>query len=141
MKQLLDRPQLVFLILAPIVLISGTINKGDMVDIIMYDTILVLDIWYTSLYSTVFFLMIALNYSVLNYVKKKPVRMLTRFHIVLQILALLPFLYFFFTSNTERGVYESEQMMIVLILSFLLFLLATLLHFTNFIVSLLRKKR
>ena len=140
MSKVIDRPQLLFLALAPIVLISGLINKGGTLVINIHDTYLVSDVWYIALYSTVFFLMIALNYQVISYAKKKPIRTFTIIHIALQLLSLLPLIYIFFTSTSEKSYDEEEQQNITLALSFLVFLLATVVHFINLILSLVRKK-
>jgi len=140
MKQILERPQRVFLFLAAVVLISGLLNKGKSLDINIYDTYLVFDIWSVCIYSMLFFLMIALNYAALSFAKKKSVRVLTLLHIALQIFVLIPFLYAFYTADAEKGHEEEAQMTAIFVLSSFVFLLATFLHFINFIVSLIRKK-
>ena len=84
--------------------------------------------------------MIALNYAALSFAKKKSVRVLTLLHIALQIFVLIPFLYAFYTADAEKGHEEEAQMTAIFVLSSFVFLLATFLHFINFIVSLIRKK-
>jgi heme/copper-type cytochrome/quinol oxidase subunit 1 len=138
MNKVIERPHLIFLVLAPVVLISGLINKGNTFTINIHDTYLVSDIWSVSLYSTVFFFMIALNYyTIVQFAKKKPFPKLTSLHIAFQIIALIPFLYTFYASESYGDTAQKE---LFLVLAFLLFLLATLIHFINFIASLLRKK-
>ena len=140
MKRILERPQILFLALAPAMLILGFFNKGDSITINIHDTYLVLDTWSMSLYSAVFFIMIALNYALLNLAKKPPKRKLTLLHIALQFFSLIPFCYVFFMFDFNNDYEQKEQVMLFFVLSFFIFLLATILHFVNFIASLRRKK-
>lgn len=140
MKRILERPQLLFLVLAPAILLLGFFNKGDSITVAIYDTYFVLDTWSVSLYSAVFFLMIALNYTLLSFAKKKPKRKFIVLHILLQIIALIPFTYVFYMFDHNKEYEQESQIMLIFVLSFFLFLLATILHFITFIGSLRRKK-
>jgi heme/copper-type cytochrome/quinol oxidase subunit 1 len=140
MNRIIKRPQLVFLALAPIALISGFLNKGEAINIGIHDTYFVLDIWFLCLFSTIFFLMIALNYVALTYTQKKPIRILTLLHIAFQIIAFTPLLYIFYTVDAESSFEKEGRTAILFLLSFFVFFLSTLIHFINFIASLLRKK-
>jgi hypothetical protein len=140
MNRILERPQFLFFALIPIVLILGFMIKDNSITINIHEIYIVLEAWIMCLYAAVFFLMIGLNYSIISFAKKKPRRKLTVLHIVLQVLALIVFLYIFSTAGSLKSYEEEAQLALLFLLSFLVFLIATLLHFINLIVSFLRKK-
>lgn len=140
MKKMIQKPQYFFVGLALVVLFCGLFNKGQSIPINFEGVILDLDIWSTTLVSSFFFLMISVNYASLTLTKKTARIGLTIAHILLQIIALVPFLYFFFTSEIKRSIEEIMYMNLVIIVSFALFLLASLIHIINFLSSLLYKK-
>ncbi len=140
MKKIINTPQLFFIVLALLLIVSGLINKGGMIKIAMYGTFLDLKVWSIALTSALFFVLIAINYFSLSLTNKVPKRGLTLIHIILQIIALIPFLYFIYTTNTLRTYDEVSRMNLILIFSFFLFIIATIIHLINFVASLLSKK-
>lgn len=140
MKKLITKPQFFFLILALIFLISGFINKENSIEIAIYGTFLNLKTWSICLFSTLFFILISINYTSLTITQKPPKKALTILHIILQIIALVPLLYFIYNSDTPKTYQQVSQMNIILVMAFILFLIATVIHLINFMVSLLAKK-
>lgn len=140
MRKIINRPQVLFVSLAVIMLISSLINKGSSIQVAMYSTYVDLDIWITGVFSAVFFILIAVNYTSLTITRKKPRVSLTVTHIVLQLMAIFPLLYFFFTADRVRSFDQISQMNLILIFAFALFIIATVVHLINFVVGLLSKK-
>ncbi len=141
MRKIIDKPQLFFLWLIPVVLIAGLLNKGDNALFNYHDIYFLMDVWYISIFSAVFFFLIFINYYVLISNKKPLKSTLTKLHIVLQVIALIPLLYFFFISDTETRTAEYLKIDLMIVLSFFVFMLATVIHFINFFISLLSKKQ
>lgn len=140
MKKMIQKPQYFFLLLAVLLLVSGLINKGEVILISFESYYLNLDVWAAGLFSSIFFLLIAVNYASLTLTKKRSKKGLTIVHIVLQVIAIIPFLYYFFTADVKRSYEEIEFMNAIIVLSFVLFLLASFIHIINFMMSLLLKK-
>lgn len=140
MKKLINKPHYFFFILAILVIISGYLNEGEVVPINFESYYINLDVWSAGLFSGVFFILIAVNYFSIAITKKKPKKGLTIAHILLQIIAIVPFLYYFFTADIKRSYEEIDFMNAIIVLSFIVFLLACLIHIVNFLVSLLLKK-
>lgn len=140
MKKIINRPQTFFIILAILILILGLFNKDGAIKLAVYGTYFNLKTWSVCLFSSVFFVLIAINYASLSITQKRPKRFLTILHIVLQVLALIPLIYFIFNAETNRSYEQVSQMNIILIAAFLLFIVATIIHLVNFIASLVAKK-
>lgn len=140
MKKFIDRPQLFFFFLALLVLVIGFLNKDSAIKLALYGTFINLKSWSVCLFSSVFFVLIAVNYASLTITNKTPKRYLTVIHIVLQLLALAPLLYFILSSESTKTYNEVSRMNIILILAFALFIIATIIHLVNFVASLLAKK-
>lgn len=141
MKKIIDRPHLLFLALVPIVFISGLLNRESTIDVNIYATYIVMDIWSLSVFSTVFLFLIFINYYALHAIKKPAKRILTVLHIVLQVIALIPLFYVFFTADTKRNFTQTIDMNAILILGFMIFIVASFVHLVNFFVSLISKKQ
>lgn len=140
MKKIITKPQFFFFFLACVLLISGFLNKGNSIPLAIYGTSMDLKIWSLCLLSALFFVLIAINYLSLTITQRLPKRGLTIIHIVFQVIALVPFLYFIYTANVLRTYEQIFQMNVILILGFLLFIIASIIHLINFIMSLLAKK-
>ncbi len=140
MQKIIKKPQYFFLLLAIITLIVGLLNKRNALEIAVYGTLIDLKIWSISLFSTLFFVLIAVNYASLSITNKPARKGLTILHIVLQVIAMIPLFYFIFQSDVSRSYDEISRMNIILILAFFIFMLATIIHLINFMMSLLSKK-
>ena len=140
MKKAINRPQLFFIFLSIITLVSGYINQGADIQIALYGAFLNFSAWSICLFSTIFFVLIAVNYASLTITQRQPKKVLTVIHIILQVASIIPLLYFVYNANITRTYQEVSQMNIVLILTFILFIVATIIHLINFIASLLSKK-
>ena len=140
MKKMINKPQYFFLILAILVMISGYVNEGKVIPISFESYYINLDVWAAGLFSGVFFVLIAVNYFSISITKKTAKKGLTIAHIILQLIAIVPFVYYFFTADVKRSYDEITFMNAVIVLSFILFLLASLIHIINFLASLILKK-
>ena len=141
MKKIIRKPHLFFLFLVPLVVISGILNKEGTIDLNIYATYIVINVWHMSIFSAVFFFLIFINYYALFMIKKPPKKILTVLHIILQLIALVSLFYVSFTSETKRDFSETIDMNALLVLGFVIFLLASFIHLINFFVSLLSKKQ
>ena len=140
MSRILRKPQLFFLPLALLTLIVGLLNKSDYFLISYYTTYIDLSVWSVSVFSSIFFMLVSVNYFSLTLTGRSPKKVLTILHILFQIIALIPLFYYSFNAGQERTDVQIIQMNSILLLAFLVFLFASLLHITNFIVSLISKK-
>ena len=140
MKKIIAKPQFFFLMLALLILISGLVNKESTIEIAISGTFMNLKTWSLCLFSTLFFILIAINYASLTITQKTPKKILTILHMVLQLIAMMPLLYFIYNSDVSRTYQEVSQMNLVLVLAFVLFILASVIHLINFIASMLTKK-
>ena len=140
MKKIITRPHLFFLSVIPIVFIFGLLNKGQTMDIEYFGGVLPINIWSVSLFSSVFFLLISFNYLTLFWTDKNPKKVLSILHIVFQILS---FGFFYYYKTMHHGVQNEQinQINDVLIISILLFVLATMIHLINFFTALIRKSK
>lgn len=140
MKKIITRPHLFFLGVIPIVFIFGLLNKGQTIDIEYFGGVLPINIWSVSLFSSVFFLLISFNYLTLFWTDKNPKKLLSILHIVFQTLS---FGFFYYYKTTHHGVQNEQinQINDVLIISVLLFVLATMIHLINFFTALIRKSK
>jgi predicted signal transduction protein with EAL and GGDEF domain len=140
MKKIIDRPQLLFIGFSLIVLISGYANNENSIPLDIGATYILLDVWSASIYSAIFFVLVAVNYAMITIAQKTAKPTLTAIHIVLQIISLIPFLYYFYTADENRNYDASLWMNQILTISFLIFLVGTVLHFFNFIATIIKKK-
>ena len=140
MRKIISKPHYFFVFLAVITLLCGVLNKDAVIPFALYGTLLNIDVSTITLFSVLFFVLISVNYASL-YIIKKPVKKgLTIIHIVLQIIALIPYFYFIFQSDLPRTYEEIYAINIILLVAFVIFLLATIIHLINFLLSLLTKK-
>lgn len=140
-QKVIHRPHLFFLWLIPIILLAGLINRENSILFNLHDIYLLMDVWYMSILSAIFFGLVCINYYILTSNQKRLNTSLTKIHLSLQILVLIPLLFYFFTPEADRSMGDSIDMNMILGLSFFIFLLATIIHFINFFISLLRKKQ
>ncbi len=140
MKKIIQKPQYFFMFLAVLILISGFINKEEALLISFQNVYIDVDVWATSIFSSVFFVLISVNYFSLTITQRFPKKGLTIAHIILQVISLIPFLYYFYTADLDRIPDEIDFMNAILFFAFIIFLLASLLHVINFLASLLMKK-
>tara|TARA_R110001632_G_scaffold66891_3_gene157311 strand:- start:28 stop:453 length:426 start_codon:yes stop_codon:yes gene_type:complete len=140
MKKIITKPQYFFSLLALIMFIIGFIYKENSIELAFYGGIIDLDIWILNLFSALFFILIAINYASLSITQKQAKKGLTITHILIQIIAIVPLIYFTITSNSSKTYEEITIMNSILLLAFVVFILATLIHLINFVTSLVTKK-
>ena len=140
MKKIISKPHLFFLGIIPIIFIFGYLNKEQTINLEYFGGIFSINFWSVSLFSCVFFLLISFNYITLLWSNKKLKKALTIAHIVLQTLSFGVFYYYktmFYGVQNE----QYNQVNIFLVFSFLLFILATMVHLINFFASLVSKSK
>lgn len=140
MQKTIRTPQFFFIVLAFITFIFGLLNREGSIPLAVYNSSIDLKVWSFSLITACFFILIAVNYTSLSITKKPHKKWLTIIHIVLQVIALIPLLYFMIQSNIPKTYDGITAMNAVLMVAFVIFLLATFIHLINFIVSLIAKK-
>ena len=144
MNKLIKQPQLYFFALIPIYLIIGFIKRNTPIDINISYINYLINVEFWCYVSALYFSLIGLNYVALNWAKKYPKKWLTITHIILQTLAIIPFIYAVLRLNKE-GFLKGDQFFgilnleTVLIFSFFLFILSIFVHLVNFFVSLFLK--
>jgi hypothetical protein len=140
MKKLISKPHLFFLGIIPIVFIFGYLNKTLTIDLEYLGGIFSISLWSICLFSCVFFLLISFNYLTLNWTHKKPKKVLTLLHISVQVISFGVFYYYkTMFLGAEKELYNPIN--IYLILSFFLFIIATMIHLINFFASLMAKTK
>lgn len=146
MKRIISKPHLFFFGLVPIFIILGFVKKDAIIDInvsYIYFELLISTLCYLS---AIFFFLIGLNYFSVILSGKKLKTRLTITHILLQIIALIPFLYLIITINEKGNISSNSESIIekfafFLFIGFFFFLLSILIHLINFSVSLFLKNQ
>lgn len=139
MKKFL-RPQWFFLLISILMLVIGYLNKENNLNLTLFGAIIKVSSFSICLLSAFFFFLIFINYSALYLINKKPKKPLTIIHIVLQLIAVIPFIYFLFTSKYFNDYSSISEMNLVLFLAFILFLIASVIHIINFVLSLFQSQ-
>ena len=101
MKTIIKKPHIFFLSLIPLFILVGYIQKGNVIDVTIYNTFFAVKTHYWCYFSAVFISLISLNYYALNWAKKPTIPILSLFHIIFQVAALIPFLFCVFFLNTK----------------------------------------
>jgi len=144
MNKIFNTPHLFFFGLIPVFILISLFRSGANFDLNIYETYVVISIPYVCYLSAAFFGLVGINYYVLHWAKKTHKRALTSMHVTLQIASLLFFIYFMFSipENNNLGTpYPSSiDENSLFVVSSILFLIATILHFINFFMSLLAKR-
>lgn len=140
MKKIIRKPQVFFLPIALLSLIIGLLNKDDSILVSFYTSYAEISVWSISVFTAVFLILISVNYFSLTLTGKSPKKVLTLLHIIFQTIALIPLFYFCVTADLEKTEVQIIKMNSILLLAFLVFLFASLLHIINFIASLISKK-
>lgn len=145
MNLIIRKPHLFFWGIIPIFIIISFLKGESAFDLNIYDTYAVLPISNLCYLSVFFFGLIGINYYVLFWAKKPPKKQLTSIHFILQTLSLVFFIYLMFTVSSSENLVETPYNSSInentlFIVSFVLFLLATIIHFINFFISLFVKR-
>lgn len=144
MKNIIRKPHLFFFGLIPLFIILGLIKRNIPIDInISYINYLInVDFWcyITALY----FGLIGINYLSLHWAKKQPNYWLTVAHITLQIICLIPYLISIFNLDENGSLMYAElpfeeNLGLILLIAFFIFLASVLVHLINFFSCLLLK--
>ena len=141
MRTIINRPQLFFIALIPLLIILGSIYKEETFEIAVFGGGISIDFWTLSLISCVYFMLISFNYLALKWAQKKPKKSLTILHIILQIIALILFLYFIIQFNNPEEPTSTLQLNYLFFISFICFFISVIIHFINFLSSLFLKRQ
>lgn len=147
MKKLITKPHLFFFGLIPVIFLLELINKNEIITTNVKTTYINIELKYLNYFFTILFTVIVLSYFFLYQKKKKIKKRLTFFHIILQTIAFL----LFFTKNQwnwigDNSLYSKFNIPIdnsnsVILISILLFMLATFFYILNFFLSLFSKSK
>ena len=130
--------QYFFIFLALVMLIFGLLNKENSIPIAMYGVVLEINIFTFSIISTIFFLLVSINYFSL-FILNKPSKLgFNSAHIFFQSLALILLFYVMLASTKTIDYSEVARLNIILILSTFLFIISVFLHLISFFSSLIR---
>jgi cytochrome bd-type quinol oxidase subunit 2 len=140
LKKLIAKPHLFFFGLIPIFVLGAILSGNSVIDLNIHTIYFLMSIKHLGLLSAFFFLLIGANYFLLYWAQKPPQKGLTVLHVVLQILALIPFIYSFWYMNSDGQFIENTffsiiDLNIALLISFLLFLISILIHIINLLIS------
>ena len=142
LKKIISKPYLFFFGLVPLFVIIGLLNMKSYIklriDYLNFD----LDISLLCNISAVFFLLIGFNYYSLFWVQKEPKKSLTITHIILQLISLIPFILLIFSvdfSKNNPSIFTNTNLL--LIISFIIFLISVFIHLINFFTSLFLKSK
>tara|TARA_B100000809_G_scaffold208593_1_gene211315 strand:+ start:9023 stop:9463 length:441 start_codon:yes stop_codon:yes gene_type:complete len=144
LKTIIKKPHIFFLSLIPLFILVGYIQKGNVIDVTIYNTFFAVKTHYWCYFSAVFISLISLNYYALNWAKKPTIPILSLFHIIFQVAALIPFLFCVFFLNTKtiftsNFLSNSVDFYAILSVSYILFIISICLHVLNFSLALFRK--
>ena len=139
MKKIIQKPHLFFFGLGPIGIILGLIFKSQSLDFAFYGGNISFGYFSVFAMSSVYFALIGLNYFSLRLIEKPPKRKLSIIHILIQIIALILFLYYILTINDYETNQQKETVNFIFFIGFILFLASILVHLINFFVSLFLK--
>lgn len=139
MKLLTKKPHLFFFGGIPVFLLLGFLKKDIpiAIEISYINYLLNVDFW--CYVSAIYFGLIGVNYLALDWANKTPKKLLTILHILLQTLALIPYLYAILHLDSQ-GVLEQKELLgfnlnALFLMAILLFLGSIVLHLTNFLIS------
>jgi hypothetical protein len=144
MKKLITKPHLFFFGLVPIFIILGFVKKDALIEINISYIYIDLSISTLCYISAIFFSLIGLNYFSIALAGKKLKKGLTIAHIILQLIALVPFLYMIINLNEDGNISSDSQLLIekltlFIIIGLIFFLLSILMHLINFFTSMFLK--
>lgn len=144
MNKIINRPHLFFFGLVPLFILVSFLRNDANFDINIQDTYFVIRIPHLCYLSSAFFGLIGLNYYLLYWSKRPHKKALTSMHIIFQLISLLFYIYSMFAissnDHVQNGYPSSIDENSLFAVSFILFLIATILHFINFFLSLLSKR-
>ncbi|MFT5762251.1 MAG: hypothetical protein ACI8WA_001377 [Polaribacter sp.] len=146
MKKLITKPYLFFFGMIPVSIILALVFNNDEVIINYYDGNFIAQIKYIYYLSAIFFGLIGFNYFSIHWANKTPKKGLTIVHIALQIISFTLLItrnnwsWLHSENQTTEGLAIDNSNLIILF-SFLVFLLATLFHLVNFFGALFSKSK
>lgn len=137
---MIGKPYKFFFLLIPIFIISGILGLEKSVSVSFLSFYLVLKVSNWCFLSAIFVSLIGVNYYLIKWANKKPIKLLTIIHIILQVIATIPFLISLFIISKTGNSYESTiNYNAILFLSFIVFLVSIAIHIINFLISLFQK--
>lgn len=146
MKTIIKKPHIFFFSLIPLFLILGFAKTGGTIDVTIHNTFFAVKTHYWCYFSAVFIGLIGLNYYMLYWANKPTIQILSLFHILFQVAALIPFVFCVIFLNTKIAtsssfLRDSVDFYSLLSTSYLIFIISIGIHLLNFILTILIKNR
>jgi hypothetical protein len=146
MQKIFQKPYLFFFGFIPVFILLSFFKDDNTTVFNLYDTYLEISYLHIQIISSLFFILIGLNYLFLHWINRKPIIWLTITHLFFQILSLI----LLYTPNFWNWVgrnkkleligFENDNSNIVLTFSILFFLLSFFFHFINFSITVFLKQ-
>lgn len=145
MKKIIAKPHYFFFGCTPIFLSFALLGENSTISIPIFAMQFMLSISSLSLFWCFLFLLFGLDYLVLHWIERPPKKGLSAIHILLQIIAIIPFFVAIYFTQTEdkfadHRFFLNLDFSSILILSFVVFLLSIFVHILNFLAGLFAKK-
>lgn len=138
-----NKPHKFFFFLMPVFFVAGLLGLKKSIDISFFSSYLVVRVSHWFFLATIFCALIGINYFLITWAKKKPNKILSIIHILLQSVASLPFLICLYVLSSsdylENESFNTFDFYGILYLSFIIFLISIVVHIFNFFLSLFQK--
>lgn len=147
MKQISEKPYLIFLILSPILFLVGYFSKKDTFDINIHDTYYVVEHGLVPIVISFFFVIIGISYLIMLKLKVKLYKWLTLTHILVTLFGLLiiRILFQLYRDPKNESILQdydyNENLNIVILIIALTIIFVQFLFPINIIISLIRRKK
>jgi hypothetical protein len=146
LKTIIKKPHIFFFSLIPIFIIVGILKTDGVIDVTISNTFFAIKAHYWCYFSALFICLIGLNYFMLYWAKKQTVHILSLFHIMFQVAALIPFIFCIFFLNTKtvftsNFIYNSIDFYAILSVSYILFIISICFHVLNFILTIFKNTK
>ncbi len=144
MKNVFQKPFFFFWMLIPIFILINVLDLKKSIDINIHDTYIIIEISQLSLYAVFLFLLIGVNYFIIHKLTKPLNTWITRVHIILQIVVLIPFIIFLISDEITPSLSSTILSMdanLFIVIQFLIFFISLIIHFINFVMSIFIYKK
>ncbi len=146
MKKLIAKPHIFFFGLIPISILLAYFFNSEGINFRYYGASLTVELKYIYYVAAFFFGLIGINYFSIHWAKKTPKKGLTQIHIILQGFSFLLLITYNKWSWIQSAKNLNKDFVIdnsnlILFISFILFILASIIHVFNFFLSLFSKSK
>ena len=146
MKNLIQKPYLIFLSIIPVTLFIGIIYGDDTLDINVHDTYFVISYYHIFELTSIFLGVLSFGYWIIHITNRKLIRWLTKAHIIITIgglllMYLISLIPCYDYSNSSSPMFDDLLDPNLLLTSILLIIiLGQFFYFINIIIGVFRKK-